>query len=146
MSSYPIKNKSLTLRSFLHQLFHYKRGASVGDTLEDGSIVLQKSDGLSLIISPEHTEIKCAWSFEFSDVLKKLEEAGLDSLEWFIPTLEQLQFAYDTLPQAFPSVYYWSSTEDTSATAWCKNFAVGTEIKGSKKLPHCVRAFRRIAL
>ena len=118
----------------------------MGDTLADGSIVLQKSDGLLIVIAPKHTETKSAWSFEFPSVLKKLEEAGLSSPEWFIPTFEQLQFAYDTLPKAFPSVYYWSSTEDISGAAWCKNFAVGTEIKSNKKLPHCIRAFRHIAL
>jgi hypothetical protein len=146
MFSYLIKNGASTLRSFLHQYFRYKRGASVGTMLEDGSIVLQKSDELLLVISPEHTEIKCAWSFEFPYVLKKFEEEGFNSSEWFIPTIEQLQFAYDTLPKAFPSVYYWSSTESTGDTAWCKNFAVGTEIKSSKKMPLCTRAFRRIAI
>ena len=46
------------LSSFKQQLNNYKdhptiQGAKIGDVLEDGCIVLQKSNGLALLVAPK---------------------------------------------------------------------------------------------
>jgi hypothetical protein len=85
--------------------------ASVGDTLEDGSIVLQKSNGLALLVAPSSTEVEATWSKEFSEVFQKLKEQGFNPSQWFVPTEEQLQLAYNTIRGEFSATLYWSSTE-----------------------------------
>ena len=77
--------------------------------------------------------------------ISKLYAQGFNPSQWFVPTLEQLHLAYETLPNLFASVYYWSSTEGTGKTSWCKNCAVGTIIEGSKVITHGVHAFRCVS-
>ena len=135
------------LQSFKQQLGSYKetptlQEANVGDTLEDGSIVLQKSNGLALLVAPKNTEVKSTWSQEFSEVFEKLKVNGFNPSQWFIPTKEQLQLAYKTIPASFSSVYYWSSTEVLATSAWLQGFGTGGIFSYCKALTFCVRPFR----
>ena len=141
-----VQNLEVELQEFQEELYFVDiEIASVGDVLKDGSIVLQKSNGLLLLVAPKNTEVKVKWSIEFAEVFQKLKEQGFNPSQWFVPTLEQLHLAYETLPNLFSSVYYWSSTEGTGKTSWCKNCAVGTIIEGSKVITHGVRAFRCVS-
>jgi hypothetical protein len=142
-----IEELETELQSFKQQLNTYKvptlAEASVEDTLEDGSIVLQKSNGLALLVAPKSTEVSASWSKEFSDVFAKLKEQGFNQSQWFVPTLEQLKLAYKTIPQEFSSTFYWSSTELSAASAYGVNFFTGTTFNCSKTFSYyCVRAFR----
>jgi hypothetical protein len=110
------------LQQFKQQLSNYKdhptiQEASVGDVLEDGCIVLQKSNGLALLVSPKSTEVRTTWSREFPEVFNKLEEEGFNPSQFFIPTKEQLNLAWKTIPQHFASTIYWSSTEINATNA-----------------------------
>jgi hypothetical protein len=140
-----IQELEAELQSFKQQLNTYTEitieNASVGDTLEDGSIVLQKSKGLALLVAPKSTEVVCTWSKEFPEVFQKLKEQGFNPSQWFIPTKEQLQLAYKTIPNEFSSSNYWSSTE-TSASYACVRFTKGCAGSGLKTCALCVRAFR----
>jgi hypothetical protein len=140
-----VQNLEAELQEFQEELFVDIEIASVGDVLKDGSIVLQKSNGLLLLVAPKNTEVKVKWSKEFAEVFQKLKEQGFNPSQWFVPTLEQLHLAYETLPNVFSSVYYWSSTEGTNKTSWSKNCAVGTTIEGSKVLTFGVRALRCVS-
>ena len=141
-----VQNLEAELQEFQEELYFVDiEIASVGDVLKDGSIVLQKSNGHLLLVSPKNTEVKVKWSKEFAEVFQKLKEQGFNPSQWFVPTLEQLHLAYETLPNVFASVYYWSSTEGTNKTSWSKNCAVGTTIEGSKVLTLGVRAFRCVS-
>ena len=75
--------------------------AKVGDTLEDGSIVIKKENGLALLVAPESTEVRCRWTKEFPEVYLKLTEEGFIPSQWFIPSVEQLQLAYKVIPSEF---------------------------------------------
>jgi len=134
------------LQSFKQQLNTYKVStlakASVGDTLEDGSIVLQKSNGHALLVAPKSTEVSASWSKEFSDVFAKLKEQGFNRSQWFIPTIDQLQLAYQLIPQEFSSALYWSSTECSATNAYGVCFTNGGTCNGSKTNALCVRACR----
>ena len=134
------------LQSFKQQLNNYKeltiKTANVGDVLEDGCIVLQKSNGLALLVAPDSTEVYCSWSKEFPEVFKKLEEQGFNPSQFFIPTKEQLNLAWETIPQHFASTCYWSSTEVTAANACYQYFNIGLIASDSKTYTCCVRAFR----
>ena len=134
------------LQSFKTQLNNYQevtlQTSSVGDILEDGSIVLQKSDGLALLVAPSSTEVFCKWSQEFPEVYDKLKEHGFNPSQWFVPTQEQLQLAYSRLKIHFTSTKYWSSTERTANTACLMLFFNGTAISSFKTYTYCVRAFR----
>jgi len=116
--------------------------AGVGDTLEDGSIVLQKSNGIALLVSPNNTEVKEEWTKEFPGVFQKLKEEGFNPSQWFVPTKEQLQLAYRNIPNEFSSSYYWSSTELNSGCACYMGFTTGNASINSKTSTLCVRAFR----
>jgi hypothetical protein len=129
------------LQSFKQQLNNYKefptiQEAQVGDVLEDGCIVLKKENGVALLVAPESTDVRATWSKEFPEVFKKLEEQGFNPSQFFIPTKEQLNLAYKTIPENFASTFYWSST------ACRQNFTNGSFLSSSKALAFCVRAFR----
>jgi hypothetical protein len=142
-----IQELEAELQEFKQQLDTYKEttieNASVGDVLEDGSIVLQNSNGLALLVSPASTEVKCEWTPEFPEVFQKLQEQGFIPSHWFVPTKEQLFLAYKTIPEHFSSTYYWSSTENNATAACYVNFTNGIATSnGLKNTTCCVRAFR----
>ena len=142
-----IQELETELQSFKQQLNNYKefptiQEAKIGDVLEDGCIVLKKENGLALLVAPEWTDVCAAWSKEFPEVFKKLEEQGFNPSQFFIPTKEQLNLAYKTIPQHFASTLYWSSTEITATNACSQLFDTGDIPSFSKPLSNCVRAFR----
>jgi hypothetical protein len=141
-----IQELEAELQSFKQQLNTYTEitieNASVGDTLEDGSIVLQKSNGLALLVAPSSTEVEATWSKEFSEVFQKLKEQGFNSSQWFVPTEEQLQLAYNTIRGEFSAAYYWSSTEINATCACNVLYSSGSAYNCSKTLTLCVRAFK----
>ena len=141
-----VQNLETKLQEFREQLNTYKavtiETAGIGDTLEDGSIVLQKSDGLALLVSPASTEVKAPWTKEFPPVFQKLKEEGFNPSQWIVPSIEQLKLAYENIPNEFSPTFYWSSTEGTSRGACPMNFNNGTPNCYLKTFTLCVRAFR----
>jgi hypothetical protein len=142
-----IQELEAELQSFKQQLNTYKetptiQEASVGDVLEDGSIVLQKSNGLALLVAPKSTEVEATWSKEFSEVFQKLKEQGFNPSQWFVPTEEQLQLAYNTIRGEFSATLYWSSTEINATYACFVCYLNGIADCGSKAFTYCVRAFK----
>jgi hypothetical protein len=141
-----IQELEAELQEFKKQLGSYTEitieTASVGDTLEDGSIVLQKSNGLALLVAPANTQVKCTWSKEFTEVFNKLQEQGFNPSQWFVPTEEQLKLAYKCIPDEFSFDLYWSSTEYNSGLAWIVSMSTGGALSNIKTHTLCVRAFR----
>jgi hypothetical protein len=117
-----------------------------GDVLEDGSIVLQKSNGLALLVAPASTQVECKWTPEFPEMFQKLKEQGFVPSEWFVPTQEQLQLAYNTIPEHFISTLYWSSEEckHTNKMSWGMSYYTGTILNFAKECVCDVRAFRTV--
>jgi hypothetical protein len=141
-----IQETEIQLNKLKEQLESYKvptlAEASVGDTLEDGSIVLQKENGLALLVAPKNTSVFTYWSKEFPDVFAQLKEQGFNQSQWFVPTMEQLKLAYKTIPKEFSSTFYWSSTEGSATAACLVCFTNGCPGVDSKAYSLCVRAFR----
>ena len=142
-----------TIQELEHQLAYFKsqlnsypevtiETAQVGDTLEDGSIVLQKENGLALLVAPKSTEVTCSWSPEFPEVYAKLKEQGFNPSQWFVPTKEQLQLAYERIKDELDAYCYWSSTEIDSVIVWRKSFHLGGTISSFKERLSRARAFR----
>jgi hypothetical protein len=141
-----VQNLETKLQEFREQLNSHKtvtiETASVGDTLEDGSIVLKKENGLALLVAPKNTEVEATWSKEFPEVFEALKSRGFNPSQWFIPTQEQLILAYRNVPNEFSSSYYWSSTEFYVANACIVGFVSGNANISLKANSFCVRAFR----
>jgi len=141
-----VQNLETKLQEFREQLNTYKavtiETAGVGDTLNDGSIVLQKNNGLALLVAPKSTEIEAPWSKEFPLVFQKLKEEGFNPSQWFVPTKEQLQLAYRNIPNEFSSTFYWSSTEGNATYACFVYFNNDASTHRFKAYTACVRAFR----
>jgi hypothetical protein len=141
-----VQNLEAKLQEFREQLNTYKavtiETAGVGDTLEDGSIVLKKENGLALLVAPKSTEVEAPWSKEFPLVFQKLKEEGFNPSQWFVPTKEQLQLAYRNIPNEFSSTFYWSSPEYNSNSDCVMNFYFGNATNNNKTITLCVRAFR----
>jgi hypothetical protein len=125
--------------------------AKVGDTLEDGSIVIKKENGLALVIAPRSTQVyKVVWTKEFPEVYSRLAECGFIPSQWFIPTIEQQQLAYRVIPDVFINAYFWSSNETEHGA---KSIAVNrrrpapsADVRDNyKRTPSTVRAFRCIS-
>ena len=141
-----IQELEAELKTFKEQLNNYKEitieTASVGDVLEDGSIVLQKSEGLALLVAPASTGVVCQWSKDFPFVFEKLKEQGFNPSQWFVPTKEQLQLAYLSISNHFDDASYWSSTGVSSTIACVKDFRYGCTNSNDKTRSLRVRAFR----
>ena len=142
-----IQELEAELVEFKSQLSSYKetptlQEANVGDTLEDGSIVLKKENGLALLVAPKSTEVEATWSKEFPEVFQKLKEQGFNPSQWFVPTKEQLQFAYQNIPNEFSSAIYWSSTEVSATCAYIVGYISGIVGYGYKTFKYYARAFR----
>jgi hypothetical protein len=142
-----IQELETELSSFKQQLNNYKdhptiKTANVGDVLEDGCIVLQKSNGLALLVAPKSTDVRVSWSKDFPQVFKKLEQEGFNPSQFFIPTKEQLLLAYQEIPQHFSAANYWSSTEFIATSAYFVFYSNGNASSYSKASACCVRAFR----
>lgn len=110
------------LKSFKEQLNNFKefptiQDAAVGDTLEDGSIVIKKSDGLALLMSPKNTEYYYRWSKDFKEVFSQIKSQGFNPSQWFVPTTHQLQIAMKTVPDEFLYLGYWSSEQHCNKTS-----------------------------
>jgi len=142
-----VQNLETKLQEFREQLNTYKavtiETADIGDTLEDGSIVLKKSNGIALLVAPKSTEMKEVWSKEFPLVFQKLKEEGFNPSQWFAPSIEQLKLAYRNIPNEFSSTNYWSSPETNSSAACDMYFNFGNASSYTfKTFTLCVRAFR----
>lgn len=119
---------------------------NVGDVLPDGSVVVYKEEAELLIAAPKETEVKSAWSEDFTPVFNKLKEKGFNPNEWFVPNMGQLILAYLYNKKAFACACYWSSTEASSTNSCSVYFGDGDQGSGSKTATFCVRAFRRVIL
>ncbi len=141
-----VQNLETQLQEFRQQLNNYKEvtieTASAGDTLEDGSIVLKKENGLALLIAPKSTEVCAPWTKEFSEVFDSLKSQGFNPSQWFVPTKEQLILAYRNVPGELASTFYWSSTESNATSACGVYFFNGGADNFNKTGTGCVRAFR----
>lgn len=110
------------LKSIKEQLNNFKefptiQDAAVGDTLEDRSIVIKKSDGLALLMAPKFTEYYYRWSKDFKEVFSQIKSQGFNPSQWFVPTAHQLQIAMETVPDEFSGLGYWSSEEYCNETS-----------------------------
>ena len=119
--------------------------AEVGDTLEDGSIVLKKENGLALLVAPKSTEVQCKWTKRFSEVFEQLASHGFNPSQWFIPTVEQLQLAYKVIPNEFNKEWYWSYSENTASIACSVSFYNGNQFSSNKSITFCVRSVRCVS-
>ena len=147
-----IQELEAELQQFKSQLSSYKetptlQEASVGDVLEDGSIVLSKENGIAILVAPKETEVYATWSQEFTEVFDALKTYGLNPSQWFIPSKELLNIAWETIPSHFASAGYWSSTEPNATIACLQSFTNGDIFSFSKfsfwkSFTGCVRAFR----
>ena len=142
-----IQELEAELNQFKQQLNDYKEhptieNASVGDVLEDGSIVVQKENGIALLMAPRFTEVYCKWSKEFPEVFKKLKKQGFNPSQWFIPTVEQLTLAYNYVEEHFSAAGYWSSMEISATSACYVSYNFGNANRCGKACTFCARAFR----
>jgi len=141
-----IKQTEQQLNKLKEELNNHKtptiQEARVGDTLDDGSIVLKKENGIALLVAPKRTEVSCSWSKEFPEVFQKLKEEGFNPSQWFVPTMEQLKLAYKVMPGEFKSPPYWSSSEYNASLACLVLFNFGLQSNGFKSFTFCVRSVR----
>lgn len=121
--------------------------AKAGDMLEDQCIVVHKFSDvrMALIAAPYTTEALAAWSKEFLFVFDMLHREGLNNSQWFIPNIEQLGLAHKNCRSRFSGGSYWSSTEDTPATAQTLHFKECCLRSSSKSRLRSVRAFSLVS-
>ena len=138
------------LNKLKQQLNNYKaptiQDANVGDTLEDGCVVVARYEDSVLIAAPAITEVLCKWTPEFPEVFESLKSQGFISAQWYVPSQKELKLAHKNCKNQFSSTLYWSSTEFSSANAYTVSFLNGRTNCLTKTLSNCVRAFRRVAL
>jgi hypothetical protein len=118
-----------------------------GDNLENQCIVVHKFPDvrMALIAAPKSTQRYCEWSKEFSDVFNALVSAGFNKSQWFIPTVGQLQLAYNNCEGQFSVTGHWSSAEASSTNSCFVYFGNGSQHTLSKTNTFCVRAFSLVS-
>ena len=67
--------------------------------------------------------------------------------DWYLPSKDELKLISDVVGKnglgGFSSGYYWSSTEESSSSAWLCNVNKGAQVPGNKNGSLHVRAVRR---
>jgi len=138
------------LNSFKNQLQNYPEitleNSKPGDTLSDGTVVIHKEGNRVLIAAPETTEVRCKWTPEFSEVFESLKSHGFTPSQWHVPTIEELEIAYENAKDSFSSTSYWSSRENSAAGGCFLYFLNGITTSGNKADARCVRAFRWVTI
>ena len=122
--------------------------AQPGDTLPDGTVVIERYSDSVLIAAPSTTEVYCEWTPEFQPAFDSLKKRGFIPSQWHVPSLKELQLAYKNCKEQFANGFYWSSTEFGSKfdSACYVNLNTGKTDYYFKPSPFCVRAFRRVYL
>ena len=71
-------------------------------------------------------------------------EKGFNPSQWFVPTKEQLNLAYQNpeVRKHFASITYWSSTEFNATIACRQCFCTGIICNIPKTYTGCVHPFR----
>jgi hypothetical protein len=141
------------LKNLLKTTFPTPEQAQPGDKLADGCIVIERfpktilHNERLLIAAPKETQICYQWTPEFKPVFDRLKKRSFNPSEWFIPSVEQLQLAYQNAKQQFPGGFlYWSSDEVSPTIACSLSFIFGDQSADRKTNMRCVRAFRFIEL
>lgn len=76
-----------------------------------------------------------------------VDDGGIIYDDWFLPSKDELNLIYENLHSAgaggfATTAYYWSSSEDSSYSAWTQYFLNGTQNYGNKVNGRRVRAAR----
>ena len=84
------------------------------------------------------------WKF----IKEKRDSTGLD---WFMPSKDELDIIYDNRNVisseggvAVQSAFYWSSSENSSTSAWLQSFSDGGQYPNGKESTRYCRALRRV--
>ena len=71
---------------------------------------------------------------------------GVTYNDWFLPSKDELSQMYENLKSegvgGFADYFYWSSSEVSVDSAWCRDFDIGSQSGGAKNNTGCVRAVR----
>ena len=125
------------LENLLTQRERTVKNSLVGDTLDDGSIIIKKDAGMAILMSPRSTEFVDTWETKTngSDIKYKFQLAGLKINGWFLPSVDILQLAWDKCGKTefSPGFFYWSSTEVTEQSAASLRGGVGDQYTRDKK-------------
>lgn len=132
------------LENLLTQRERTVKNSLVGDTLDDGSIIIKKDAGMAILMSPSSTEFIDSWVVIKSNVKSKFQEAGLKANEWFIPSADILQLAWDKCgaKEFSTGCFYWTSTELTEQSAVSLLAGVGNQHTQDKKCLCIHRLFK----
>ena len=112
-----------------------------------GGYLICKDGYKAWVVAPSSTEVSRSWYCRNDAVTTANANAACG--DWFVPTCGQLQtpgYTCRTYWDSYSSghLFYWSSTESTSSTAWlvCFDNDNGNTYCYPKTLSYCVRAFR----
>jgi hypothetical protein len=89
--------------------------AKVGDTLEDGCIVIYNSEVVAVLMAPKDTECMTHWASGMNYYVHEVLKAnGFEPGQWFLPTVKLLRAAMWCAPDEFSNGgYYWSNEKCT---------------------------------
>jgi hypothetical protein len=126
-----VEKQLLELREKLNQPEHKKPSeAKIGDSLEDGSIVVETYKNAVLVMAPKEADFSGRYEDGWESAFVKLDSLGFTLTDWFAPTAKIMSLAVKNLPQAFvPYDCYWTTSnpddyEDLQLTV-CSGFPQG---------------------
>src|ERR1700690_2952957 len=107
---------------------------TIGQTMKDGSILAGVSPDTGRDLFAPPADAPLAYTFNQAQDYAGALDAH-DHQDWRIPTKGELKLLFDNfaaiggfdLSGAFPSGWYWSSSQDTSYSAWSQRFSDGRQ-------------------
>ena len=122
---------------------------TVGQTMTDGSIFagVSPDTGRNMFVTPADAPL--AYTFnQAQDYAEALDGHG--HRDWRVPTKGELKLLFDNLAAiggfdlsgAFPSGWYWSSSQDTSYSAWSQRFSDGHQSEHGDAMSSSLRCVR----
>jgi hypothetical protein len=113
----------------------------IGDRIQ-GGIYIGQYNGKHVVIAEEDALEELNWQ-EAMEYCSNIELNGYN--DWYLPSKDELNFAYENARQYMNKGWYWSSTEYSSAYTWGQHFSgsrAGLQGTGNVTYAYYVRAFR----
>lgn len=136
------------LEKELKTAFAEPEEAEPGDTLQDGSIVIERNPTSILVVAPESVSFRSEWDETFPYIYTLLKENNFRENQWFIPSEGQLRVAFFSKARPhFSKCVHWASGQDSYGCYPHFDFESGSNdyagVRGLTKA--VVRPFRLIS-
>ena len=109
-----------------------------------GGIYIGTFEGKKIIIAEQDVQEKLNFT-DAKEYCSNLKDGGYT--DWYLPSKDELNFAYKNARDLMKGEWYWSSTEYSATYAWYQHFHgsfAGCQLNTNMTFTNSARAFRSV--